>query len=70
MNNRKGSYKYTALGIPEDSIRYNAWNVIGKDYLTPEIRWKNDVLAVYLWYRGNDHVFIRDLELELFEPKR
>ena len=70
MRNRKGLYKYTTLGIPANSVQYNAWNIISKDYLTPEIRWKKDKLQVYLWYRGKDHVFIRDLELDLFDPKR
>jgi len=69
MRNRKGLYKYTALDISADSVKYNAWNTISKDYLTPEIRWKKDKLQVYLWYRGNDHVFIRDLKLDLFNPK-
>ncbi len=70
MKNKKGLYKYTTLDLPADSVKYGEWNTISKDYLTPEIRWKRDKLQVYLWYRGNDYVYIRDLELELFDPKR
>ncbi len=68
FENRRGLYKYCTRGINMDSIKYEAWNTITMDYLTPEIRSKNDELGVYVWYRGSEYVKVRDLEIDLFDP--
>jgi hypothetical protein len=68
FRHKGGLYKYSTLGPDPERIRYNDWNRISMDYLSPQARSKNDMLEVYLWYRGEDHVLVRNMEVLLFEP--
>jgi hypothetical protein len=43
---------------------------LGIDYLTPEVRTKEDNLKVYLWHRGKKKVLLDDLIVYAYEPKR
>jgi hypothetical protein len=63
-------YHYRALGIKKEEIKYNEWNEIKIDYLTPEVRTKEDNLKVYLWHRGKKKVLLDDLIVYIYEPKR
>lgn len=63
------AYKYRATGISKDKIKFGYWNTLTVDYLTPEVRTKDDNLKVYLWYRGNKSVLIDSLTIYKFEPK-
>ena len=67
---RNKPYHYRALGIEKEEIKYNEWNEIKIDYLTPEVRTKEDNLKVYLWYRGKIKVLVDDLIVYAYEPKR
>lgn len=49
-------------------IQPDRWNKIKMDYLTPEIRSKNDILNIQLLNRGKKSVYIDDISIELFEP--
>jgi len=62
-------YNYRALGVKKGEIKYNEWNEIKIDYLTPEVRTKEDNLKVYLWYRGKKKVLLDDLVIYVYEPK-
>ncbi len=68
FDHRGKLYKYNTTGLQPGDIRYDAWNPISMDYLSPEIRSKKDRLNVYLWYRGEDHVLVRNMEIILFDP--
>ena len=68
FQHKKESYKYRAFGIDQDNIKYNDWNKIEVDYLTPEVRSKEDNLGVYLWHRGRKTVMLDDLVIHAFEP--
>lgn len=65
------AYKYKAEGIElgKYSIKTGQWNKVQFDYLTPEVRSKNDKLKVYFWLRGNRPVLVDDLKVEVFEPR-
>jgi hypothetical protein len=65
------SYKYKAEGteLEKYSIKAGQWNEIRFDYLTPEVRSKDDKLKVYFWLRGNKPILVDDLKVEVFEPK-
>lgn len=61
-------YKYRAVGIDKKNIKYNDWNMINMDYLTPEVRSKEDNLKVYVWHRGKGKILIDDLVIDVYEP--
>jgi hypothetical protein len=61
-------YKYNTMELDPEKIRYNDWNRISMDYLSPQVRSKKDKLVVYLWYRGEHYNLVRNLEILLFEP--
>ena len=68
FEHKGGLYKYSTLGPDPDSIRYNDWNRISMDYLSPQVRSRRDIFGAHLWYRGKDHVLVRNMEILLFEP--
>jgi hypothetical protein len=67
------AHKYRSLNIENKDvikkIKLNQWNKISMDYLTPEVRSKNDELAVYLWNRGSLDIYFDDLMIEVYETK-
>ena len=62
------NYKYRTASIlnKKYNVELNKWNKISIDYLTPEVRSKNDKLTVYIWYRGKKDIYIDDLVVESF----
>ncbi len=68
FEHKGGLYKYSTLGPDPDSIRLSEWNRIRMDYLSPQVRSPKDRLGVYLWYRGQDTMLVRNMEIQLFEP--
>jgi hypothetical protein len=61
------SYKYRTANLPNDgSIIPNQWNKIELEYLTPEVRTKDDELATYMWLRGSEGLYIDDFRVEIF----
>jgi len=62
------NYKYRTASILNEkyNVELNKWNKISIDYLTPEVRSKNDKLTVYIWYRGKKEIYIDDLVVESF----
>jgi hypothetical protein len=50
-------------------INTNEWNEITFDYLTPEVRRKNNLIKSYFWNRGKGNYWIKDFEIEVFERK-
>lgn len=63
------TYHYRTCDIKPEDLKYNDWNEINFDYLTPELRTKNDNMKVYLWHRGTDPVPVDYLKMTLYEPK-
>ena len=62
------NYKYRTKTFEKD-ITKGQWNGLSLDYLTPEVRSKEDNLMVYIWHRGKSDIFIDDFEVDVFEEK-
>jgi hypothetical protein len=64
----KKCYKYLTKELkPADDAR-GVWQKSFVDYLTPEVRDKEDTLQVYLWHRGRQPVYIKNLLIEAYDP--
>ena len=61
-------YKYKTVDISDDisHIEANKWYTISIDYLTPELRTKNDNFNVYIWNQGKNRAYIDELMIESF----
>lgn len=68
MEYKGAAYGYYAPVIEVDSTK-NKWNHFEIEYLTPEIRNKNDVFKYYIWKRGKSPFDIDNIKVEVFEPK-
>ncbi|PJB58416.1 MAG: hypothetical protein CO098_08765, partial [Bacteroidetes bacterium CG_4_9_14_3_um_filter_41_19] len=66
------NYKYRGIDLnkPEiaEQLILNQWNKITMDYLTPEVRSKNDNLIVYVWNRGKKSIYFDDMTIEMYTP--
>ncbi len=60
-----GAYKYRTIDI--DLKKTDTWVELNKWYLTPEIRNVKDELAVYVWNRGEDSVWVDDLRIQVYD---
>jgi hypothetical protein len=67
----KGVYKYRAFSFKDLNLQAKPgqWNLLSFDYMTPEVRSINDILEVYLWYRGKSPCYIDELTVDAFEKK-
>lgn len=63
------NYKYRVRGIEKNDIKYNDWNNITLDYLTPEVFSTEDSLSVYVWHRGKKAVLVDDIIVKAYEKK-
>lgn len=61
------AYKYRAVTIKEDEIRYGQWNKLEYWYLTPEVRTTDDNLKIYIWHSSADTAYISNFKVEVFE---
>ena len=62
-------YKYRTVNATDFDLIPNQWNKVQMDYLTPEVRTKNDKFRTLIWYRGNKKVYVDDLKVEVFVKK-
>jgi hypothetical protein len=64
-------YKYRAFKFQDFNIdaKPGQWNRLSFDYLTPEVRTTDDILEVYIWYRGKSPCYVDDLTVDAFEKK-
>jgi len=62
------NYNYRAKSISADDIlmKPNTWNRLQMDYLTPEVRSKNDHVKAYFWLEGGDPVYIDNLKFDIY----
>ncbi len=68
MHREKGNYSYYAFDVKQDSLRNN-WYENEFQYLTPNIRDKEDQLLIYFWNRDKNSFDIDDYEINVFEKK-
>jgi len=63
------NYKHKRLDLESLNLKLNEWNKVTVDYLTPEVRNKQNKLKVFVEHLGNDKLFIDDLKVEIYELK-
>lgn len=61
------AYKYRVLDIAKENLELNKWNEVKFDYLTPEVRSKNDEISVYIWNRSQKETLFDDLQVTVFD---
>lgn len=71
FKHRGKNYKYKDFSMNGDSVnlKLNQWNLITADYMIPELLSHSDKLEVYVWYKGEENIWIDDLKIEFFDPK-
>lgn len=62
-------YKYKTLDSEKLNLKLNTWNELTLDYLTPEVRKKQDQLKIYFWLRGKQPLIVGDIRVEVYEKK-
>ncbi len=62
-------YNYRACSISSKSFGMKPlqWNTMRMDYLTPEVRSKDDQVKVYFWLQGKTPVYIDNLKIDIFQ---
>lgn len=60
-------YQATSISSEKFAMKPNQWNSMSVDYLTPEVRSKDDVVKIYFWLEGGQPVLIDDLRIEIFD---
>jgi hypothetical protein len=69
-SNHEGlNYRYETISLESGNLMPEQWNKVGMYYLTPESPDPEDVIQIYVWFRGKNELYIDDLKIELFEPK-
>ena len=63
------SYKYVTSSYGNFNVKPFEWTQIHLDYITPDIRHKNDKLKIYFWNMGDRAVIIDEFKVEAFIPK-
>ncbi|MEO9218588.1 MAG: hypothetical protein ABI315_08425 [Bacteroidia bacterium] len=61
--------KYLTSDVKTRNIPLNKWTEVSLDFLTPEIRHRDDKLKIYYWNMGTKPVLIDDFRITAFEPK-
>ncbi len=67
FHHKNKTYKYRAVKLDRATLSYGSWNKITMDYLTPEVRSKDDNMKVYVWYKGKENIYIDDFVVEVFD---
>jgi hypothetical protein len=58
------------LNLGDLKLKPGVWNTVSLDYLIPVDPEPGDRLVSYVWYTGNEVIFIDDLRYEAFEFKK
>lgn len=63
------SYGYRTYALADSVYQPGEWNTLHVEYLTPEMRIPRDKLRVFLWYRGDQQVYCRDVRVKEMTKK-
>ena len=69
MDRKGGNYGYYAPQIKPDSVR-NQWVNFTYEYLTPELRNRDDFIKYFIWKRGKSSFDVDNFKVEVFEKIR
>jgi hypothetical protein len=61
------NYRATSISLKKYEMKPGQWNTMRVDYLTPEVRSKDDTVKIYFWVQGKVPVYIDNLKVEIFE---
>ena len=61
-------YRAASIALKQYGMKPGQWNSMTMDYLTPEVRSKNDMAKVYFWLQGKSPILIDNLKIDVFEP--
>lgn len=63
------SYKYKCSTYNNTNIKLFEWTKIELEFLTPYIRYEDDVIKSYFWNMGGSPVLIDNFKVDVYEPK-
>lgn len=72
MDHNEGQYaeKYRNWSLENYPYKVNEWNTLTVDYLTPyPLSERKDNFKIYVYLRGENEIYIDDIQLEVFERK-
>jgi len=69
FNHKGAAYKYRSSEKQFSNWKKGMWNTIQMDYLTPEVRSKDDNLMVYVWHRAQTPIAIDNLKIEIWDKR-
>jgi hypothetical protein len=61
------NYRAASISLKQYEMKTGKWNKMRMDYLTPEVRSKDDSVKIYFWLQGENPVFIDNLKIEVFD---
>ena len=62
-------YGYQETDSETIQLETGKWNKITMNYLSPEMRFSDDIFKAYIWNRGFNELYIDDFKLEVFVPR-
>lgn len=68
MEREEGVYGYSATEFKNDTLKNN-WMLFSSQYLTPDIRNKEDILKCYIWNRAKIPFALNDVAIKILEKK-
>jgi len=60
-------YQATSISDAKFEMKPDQWNRMTIDYLTPEVRSKDDSVKIYFWLQGKNPVLIDNLKIQIFD---
>lgn len=61
------SYKFRGKDSDKIQLKRGQWNTIQLDYLSPSLQRRSDNIKSFVWYRGQDSIYVRDIRVKVFE---
>ena len=61
------NYRAASISLASYEMKPGKWNKMRIDYLTPEVRSKDDTVKIYFWLQGKSPVFIDKLTVDIFD---
>jgi len=63
-------YRYKARPVGEMHPEKGKWNYVSLEYVIPRQPDPAEELSLYVWYTGKTAMYVDDVKVELFEPKK
>ena len=63
------AYQYRSIESPSMNLKQNEWNEISFNYLTPEVRRKDNIFRTFIWNISGAPILVDELSVEIFEHR-